>query len=69
MDKDVDFAFLADDAVIEEVDAGYRAKYRNSPYLQPIFGIGPHAAAVRLVPRVEDRREERREDPLGRHRH
>lgn len=51
VDKDVDFEFLADEAVIDEVDVSYRAKYHNSPYLQPILSPGPRAATVRLIPR------------------
>lgn len=38
VEKDVDFEFVTDDAVIDQVDASYRTKHHDSPYLQPILG-------------------------------
>ena len=33
------------------IDDAYRAKYRGSPYLNPMISAGPRAATVRITPR------------------
>lgn len=38
-------------AIIDRVDEAYRAKYRNSRYLDPMIGAGARSATVRVTPR------------------
>ena len=35
----------------DRIDEAYRAKYRGSPYLNPMIGVRARAATVRIVPR------------------
>jgi hypothetical protein len=35
----------------DSIDEAYRAKYRDSPYLNPMIGAGAGAASVRIMPR------------------
>ncbi len=35
----------------DRIDDAYRAKYRGSPYLQPMISERSRAATVRVVPR------------------
>jgi hypothetical protein len=35
----------------DHIDDAYRAKYKNSTYLQPMIGAGPRDATVRITPR------------------
>ena len=38
----------------DRIDEAYRAKYRGSPYLNPIIGARARAATIRIVPRDPD---------------
>jgi len=38
----------------DAIDAAYRAKYRKSPYLEPMIGARARAATVRIAPRGND---------------
>jgi hypothetical protein len=40
------------DGLQDRIDAAYRAKYRGSPYLEPMIGKRARAATVRILPRV-----------------
>jgi len=51
VEKDVVFAFPTDDETNDRVDAGYRAKYSHSRYLEPMIGKNARAATVRLIPK------------------
>jgi hypothetical protein len=42
---------VADSALHEAVDAAYRAKYADSPYLAPMVSARTQAATVRVLPR------------------
>ena len=33
------------------IDDAYQAKYRGSPYLDPMIGAGPRSATVKVMPR------------------
>lgn len=35
----------------DRIDDAYRAKYRGSPYLNPMIAAGPRSATVKVVPR------------------
>jgi hypothetical protein len=35
----------------DQIDEAYRAKYRASPYLNPMIGQGARATTVKLIPR------------------
>lgn len=48
--KEVAFA-LIDGPVNDRIDEAYRAKYRGSPYLEPMVGARARKATVRIVPR------------------
>ena len=50
LDWDVDFEPVDGD-VQDGIDAAYRAKYADSPYLAPMVASGARAATVRVVPR------------------
>jgi hypothetical protein len=39
----------------DRIDEAYRAKYRGSPYLNPMIGARARAATVRIVPRNPDK--------------
>ncbi|MCE2564808.1 DUF2255 family protein [Komagataeibacter sp. FNDCF1] len=43
----------ADPAVLDAVDAAYRAKYHASQYLPPMIAGGPRNATVKVLPRTE----------------
>jgi hypothetical protein len=47
--KEVAFESAADKK--ELVDEAYRIKYRESPYLKPMIGVGASAATVKITPR------------------
>lgn len=54
MTKEVVFeAVAADDPIQGRIDDAYRAKYRGSPYLEPMIGARARSATVRILPRVE----------------
>jgi hypothetical protein len=50
IDKEVMFE-PADGAIQDRIDDAYRAKYRGSPYLSPMFGPEARAATVKVIPR------------------
>lgn len=35
----------------DQIDDAYRAKYKGSPYLNPMIGPRPRAATVKIIPR------------------
>jgi hypothetical protein len=50
MTKEVSFDPI-DGKINDRIDEAYRAKYKGSPYLEPMIGTRAHAATVRIVPR------------------
>lgn len=50
MTKEVTFEPV-DGKMKNSIDDAYRAKYRESPYLNPMIGAGASAATVRITPR------------------
>lgn len=50
MTKEVAFEPV-DGPINERIDAAYRAKYRGSPYLDPMIGKRARAATVMIMPR------------------
>jgi hypothetical protein len=38
----------------DRIDDAYRAKYRESPYLDPMIGRGPRSATVKVIPHDRD---------------
>jgi hypothetical protein len=40
-----------DDPIHDQIDDAYRAKYRGSPYLDPMIGKRAQSATVRIMPR------------------
>ena len=48
--KDVTFE-PADGPINERIDAAYRAKYRDSPYLKPMISARARSATIRIMPR------------------
>ena len=50
MTKAVDFEPV-DGPINDRVDEAYRAKYRDSPYLEPMIGPRARAATVKVTPR------------------
>lgn len=49
MTKEVTFE-PADGPINERIDAAYRAKYRDSPYLKPMIGARARSATIRIMP-------------------
>jgi len=49
MAKEVEFEPV-DGEVNDRIDEGYRAKYKGSPYLDPMIGKRARSATVRVVP-------------------
>jgi hypothetical protein len=49
MTKEVSFEPI-DGKIIDQIDEAYRAKYKDSPYLEPMIGTRAQAATVRVVP-------------------
>lgn len=41
-------------SVNDSIDDAYRAKYGESPYLQPMIGVCARAATVRIMPRDDN---------------
>ncbi|MNP23085.1 hypothetical protein D3C76_1157830 [compost metagenome] len=41
-----------DGAINDRIDDAYRAKYRTSPYLEPMIGERARAATVRIIPQT-----------------
>ena len=50
--KEVSFEPVAG-AINDQIDNAYRAKYRGSPYLNPMISAAARAATIRVVPRIE----------------
>jgi hypothetical protein len=50
MKKEVTFERV-DGPINDLVDDAYRAKYRDSPYLNPMIGTSARAATVKIMPR------------------
>jgi hypothetical protein len=50
MTKEVTFEPV-NGAINNRIDEAYRAKYRESPYLNPMIGSGARAATVKVMPR------------------
>src|SRR6266704_997425 len=50
MTKEVTFEPVTG-AINGRIDEAYRAKYRESPYLNPMVGAGASAATIRIMPR------------------
>lgn len=50
MTKEVGFQSVEGE-INDSIDAAYRAKYKTSPYLDPMIGTRARAATVRVVPR------------------
>ena len=48
--KDVTFE-PADGPINERIDAAYRGKYRDSPYLKPMISARARSATIRIMPR------------------
>jgi hypothetical protein len=53
VDKDVSFVDETDTAIIDQVDAAYRSKYRkfDAQYVDPMLTPQARAATIRLAPR------------------
>jgi hypothetical protein len=53
VEKDVTFVEEADPEINEQIDAGYRSKYRHhdASYVDPMVAPEARAATIRLVPR------------------
>jgi hypothetical protein len=54
VDKDVTFVTETDSAVNDEIDAAYRAKYRqySAAYVDPMVAPQARAATLKLIPRA-----------------
>ncbi|HVJ07192.1 MAG TPA: DUF2255 family protein [Acidisarcina sp.] len=50
MTKEVAFE-LADEAINDQIDDAYRAKYKGSPYLKPMIATRARTATVKIMPR------------------
>src|SRR3712207_5655593 len=44
----------AEGPINDRIDDAYRAKYRGSPYLEPMVGAGARSATVKVMPRESD---------------
>lgn len=52
MTREVTFTPVpAEEPIQGSIDDAYRAKYRGSPYLEPMIGLRARSATVRIVPR------------------
>jgi len=54
--KEVSFDALRG-PINDDIDDAYRAKYRDSPYLNPMIGSRARSATVKIMPRDERRRD------------
>ena len=55
MTKEVSFEAIDganNDLINDEIDDAYRAKYKGSPYLDPMIGPRARSATVRVTPRL-----------------
>lgn len=50
MTIDVGFEPL-DEPIHDRMDDAYRAKYKDSPYLEPMIGTRARSATIRIIPR------------------
>ncbi len=48
--KDVSFESV-DKSINDQIDDAYRAKYKSSPYLEPMIGARARSTTVKIVPR------------------
>lgn len=48
--KDVAFEAVTDKSMNEQIDNAYRAKYRRSPYLEPMISERSRSATVKIIP-------------------
>ena len=53
MTKEVTFEPI-NSGMNDRIDDAYRAKYKSSPYLNPMIGADARSATVRLMPRETD---------------
>lgn len=53
MTKEVAFEPV-DGAINDLIDEAYRAKYRGSPYLEPMIGARARSATIRVAPKGAD---------------
>ncbi len=53
--KDVEFASV-DGGINDQIDDAYRAKYKGSPYLDPMIGARARSATVKIKPLQERER-------------
>jgi hypothetical protein len=54
MTKEVNFEPVSG-AVNDLIDEAYRAKYRDSPYLDPMISASARAATVKITPRLDEK--------------
>ncbi len=47
--KDVTFEAVTDKSMNEQIDNAYRAKYRTSPYLEPMISERSRSATVKII--------------------
>jgi len=55
MTKDVTIEPI-DGAITDRIDDTYRAKYRGSPYLDPMIGANVRSATVEVMPRFQNQK-------------
>jgi hypothetical protein len=60
MTKEVTFEPV-DGTINDLVDDAYRAKYRDSPYLDPMIGTSARAATVKILPRATSKEKQNAE--------
>ena len=49
--REVAFEPVDDGAMNDRIDSAYRAKYKSSPYLEPMIGTSVRSATVKVTPR------------------
>ena len=55
--KDVAFEAVTDKSMNEQIDNAYRAKYRTSPYLEPMISERSRSATVKIIPEASRKSE------------
>ena len=58
MTKEVTFEPV-EGPINDRIDDAYRAKYKGSPYLDPMIEAGPRSATVKVIPREAKEKEKR----------
>jgi len=48
--REVNFEMVAG-SINDQIDDAYRAKYRGSPYLNPMIGARARSATIKIIPR------------------